>query len=79
MLLLTMSILKIKTEVRFTEKYAVEPEGMMDFRDKFKPEKSSNNVDYQLFRYPQVFEDRLGFLPDLSVLDLIFCAGRIDI
>jgi hypothetical protein len=26
-------------------------------------------------RYPQVFEERWGFLPNLSVLDLIFCCG----
>lgn len=26
-------------------------------------------------KYVQVFEDRLGFLPDLSILDLIFCTG----
>lgn len=25
--------------------------------------------------YAQVFEDRTGFLPDLSVLDLLFCTG----
>lgn len=25
--------------------------------------------------YPQVFEDKLGFLPNLSVLDLLFCIG----
>jgi len=25
--------------------------------------------------YPQVFEDRLGFLPNLSILDLLFCIG----
>lgn len=25
--------------------------------------------------YPQVFEERHGFLPDLSVLDLLFCLG----
>jgi WbqC-like protein family len=29
----------------------------------------------QLVRYPQVFEDRHGFLPDLSVLDWLFCQG----
>jgi hypothetical protein len=27
-------------------------------------------------RYPQVFEARSGFLPNLSVLDLLFCAGK---
>jgi hypothetical protein len=26
-------------------------------------------------RYPQVFEDRFGFLPNLSVLDYLFCVG----
>jgi hypothetical protein len=26
-------------------------------------------------RYPQVFEERTGFLPGLSVLDLLFCTG----
>jgi hypothetical protein len=26
-------------------------------------------------RYTQVFEDRIGFQPNLSILDLLFCAG----
>jgi hypothetical protein len=26
-------------------------------------------------RYTQVFEDRLGFLPNLSILDMLFCSG----
>ncbi|MFT4063012.1 MAG: WbqC family protein [Edaphocola sp.] len=26
-------------------------------------------------RYRQVFEDRIGFLPDCSILDLLFCEG----
>lgn len=26
-------------------------------------------------RYPQVFEDRTGFIPGLSILDLLFCEG----
>jgi hypothetical protein len=27
-------------------------------------------------RYHQVFEDRIGFIPNLSILDLLFCEGR---
>jgi hypothetical protein len=27
-------------------------------------------------RYHQVFEERTGFLPDLSILDLLFCEGK---
>ncbi|MBI5917319.1 MAG: WbqC family protein [Bacteroidetes bacterium] len=79
LLRLSMRILKIKTEVRLTEKYAVQPDGIMDFRGNFNPKKLSNDVDCQALRYSQVFQDRLGFLPDMSVLDLIFCAGRMDI
>lgn len=30
----------------------------------------------ELKRYPQVFEEKFGFLPDLSVLDLLFCVGK---
>ncbi len=26
--------------------------------------------------YPQVFEERSGFLPNLSILDLLFCCGK---
>jgi hypothetical protein len=26
-------------------------------------------------RYPQLFEDRVGFLPNLSILDLLFMEG----
>jgi hypothetical protein len=40
--------------------------------------------DFQAFpawfsakRYPQVFEARNGFLPNLSVLDLLFCCGKM--
>ncbi len=37
-----------------------------------------NPRNYQLWntlKYPQVFEDRLGFLPNLSMIDLLFCQG----
>lgn len=30
-------------------------------------------------RYPQVFEERTGFLPNMSVLDLLFCCGKTSI
>lgn len=37
--------------------------------------KKSSFVDVHDLPYPQVFEDRHGFLPDLSILDLLFCLG----
>lgn len=30
-------------------------------------------------RYRQVFEERTGFIPDLSILDLLFCEGKQSI
>jgi hypothetical protein len=45
-------------------------EGFLDLRGQISP-KQSSPTPY----YPQVFEDRLGFLPDLSVLDALFCLG----
>jgi hypothetical protein len=34
-----------------------------------------NYRDFPSPRYRQVFEDRLGFQPNLSILDLLFCEG----
>ena len=39
--------------------------GMNEYPDWFSPS-----------RYPQVFEARTGFLPNLSILDLLFCCGK---
>lgn len=44
-----------------------------DFRDKFKPN-NFQMVQNQV-NYPQVFEDRIGFQPNLSILDLLSCMG----
>lgn len=35
----------------------------------------NNNISISFPRYPQVFESRHGFIPDLSILDLIFNLG----
>jgi hypothetical protein len=34
-----------------------------------------NYTGYPVTPYQQVFEDRIGFLPNLSILDLLFCLG----
>lgn len=40
------------------------------------PDEDSVSGGFLAKPYPQVFEDRHGFLPDLSVLDLLFCCGK---
>jgi len=47
----------------------------LDWRNKLLP-KSIDQEFPEPIRYRQVFEDRLGFIPHLSILDLLFCEGR---
>jgi len=79
LLKLSLKILKLKTPIVLTEKYEEQTEHLLDFRHEFTPKHTAPYAAYAPVKYPQVFEDRLGFLPDLSILDLIFCAGRINV
>jgi WbqC-like protein family len=45
----------------------------IDDRNKIVPK---NYLEFQTKKYPQVFEEKLGFLPNLSIIDLLFCCGK---
>ena len=49
-----------------------------DFRkwEPDKPDFPANPMDTPPLKYYQVFEDRIGFIPNLSILDLLFCEGK---
>jgi len=47
---------------------------LTDARDSMVPGKENAKTD--LPEYTQVFQERVGFLPNLSILDLIFCEGK---
>jgi hypothetical protein len=59
-------------EAIFTDDTSQDSREGSDLRNHFSPK--SNNLNTQ--RYAQVFEDRNGFIPHLSILDLIFCCGK---
>jgi hypothetical protein len=67
-------ILLIPGVISLTQNYLSEyPAGVTDFRNHILPK---NFQDHSLLpRYIQVFEDRIGFQPNLCVLDLLFCTG----
>jgi hypothetical protein len=48
--------------------------GITDARDRFKPGEREQYPAAPV--YTQVFQDRTGFLPNLSILDLLFCEGK---
>lgn len=64
---------KLQLDIQFGEKetdvFVKEyPTGTLDLR-------SQKTVVSNLPKYYQVFEDRIGFIPDLSILDLLFSEG----
>lgn len=50
-------------------------EGYIDWRNKLMPRSIAQEFPEPV-RYRQVFEDRTGFIPHLSILDLLFCEGK---
>ena len=72
---IALHCLKMQPEMRLTNEYEPQPLDKLDARHWIHPKRSPEAVGIHLAHYPQVFEDRLGFLENLSVLDLIFCAG----
>lgn len=47
-----------------------------DFRDAIRPKRSLPDADFQPRRYYQVYEQKYGFQPNLSILDLLFNMGN---
>jgi hypothetical protein len=45
----------------------------IDVRDTSNTSKLSQNIANQV--YPQVFSDKIEFIPNASILDLLFCMG----
>jgi len=65
-------------EIRLTEDPVTGPgrEKWEDLRDQVLPK---NYMNYSPVKYRQVFEEKTGFLPNLSILDLLFNTGRLAV
>jgi len=73
-----IALLQLPIKITLTAAYQMPaPEHCLDFRAKITPKapKASPDLTFIAKRYPQVFEEKVGFLPNLSVLDLLFCCG----
>jgi hypothetical protein len=69
---LLLKLLKLKGEYALTQSYEEGYEGMADLRNSISPKKTSAH-NFQ--PYYQVFEERHGFIPNLSIVDLLFSQG----
>jgi len=57
-------------------KSAETPTDIVDFRDVIRPKKPLLDPEFTPERYYQVYEQKHGFLPNMSILDLLFNEGN---
>ena len=74
---LVCQLIDIDTFFQRTESYVVEPSNtIIDLRDAIHPKKEvMDDASFSAVPYYQVFQERLGFLPNLSIIDLLFNMG----
>lgn len=67
-----LKALKLSAITRFTTDYAPDGSVTEDYRNTFSPKKESN-INFPT--YNQVFESKMPFVPNMSILDLLFNLG----
>ena len=74
---LVCQLIDIDTSFQRTESYIAEPSNtIIDLRDAIHPKKEvMDDASFGIIPYYQVFQERLGFLPNLSIIDLLFNMG----
>lgn len=75
---LVLKWLQFRPTIRFSTEFVKEVTApQIDFRNIILPKHYDQNNDphFSAVPYPQVFEEKHGFLPNLSILDLLFCTG----
>lgn len=70
---LLLKSIKLKRAVNFTQEYVAAPADTIDYRNAIHPKKKSILANPK--EYYQVFSDKNGFYPDLSIIDLLFNQG----
>jgi hypothetical protein len=72
-----LEIMEIPANLILTEAFEQIPENCLNFREKISPKAQRNADDPQFIAkpYTQVFCEKFGFVPDLSILDLLFNEG----
>ena len=69
-----LSCLQFEKSIPKSNQYVSKVGESVDYRQKIHPKQPNLDVSAGV-KYIQVFEDKLGFFPNLSVLDLVFNEG----
>ncbi len=73
-----LTVIKLDVNWRFTSSFmATPPPDVNDMRETIhpKPSKSQSGREFKINEYCQVFDNRHGFQPNLSIIDLLFNLG----
>lgn len=69
-------LLDIEPHIELTEAYMPCPENAVDYRDAIRPKHPLPDASFTPRPYYQVYQQKFGFLPNLSILDLLFNEGN---
>lgn len=72
-----IELLELETTIELTDDFEQVPENCLNFREQISPKTHLIEPDPQFLPQPytQVFSEKFGFIPDLSILDLLFNEG----
>ena len=63
-------------KVQSKEVQSKEVQSIVDFREAIRPKKPLPDAEFESKRYYQVYEQKFGFQPNMSILDLLFNEGN---
>jgi hypothetical protein len=70
---LICGLLDIDVNIKYTSQYTENTDS--DFRNSISPKNKGADDSFRSPQYYQVFKDRNGFIPNLSIVDLLFNMG----
>jgi len=73
LLLVLAELIGIKKGITHTDSYQHHPEDMLDLRTILNPKNVKSELNFP--EYIQVFSSKFSFMPDLSILDVLFNLG----